>query len=130
MGWATFWAIYSQTYPVALFDKQVIKCHMTNEVLPKRREMSKKDPCLTWPDDGRATFRVRTWLVVKILVTLSKKSSQLRGDWRQGCQIFLGTTDQNGKMNQNDHEIYQMAIQLTSGSKIDEISIKYTNIFH
>jgi hypothetical protein len=32
-------------------------------------------------------------------------------DAAQGCQIFLGSTYQNGKNIPNDHKIYQMAIQ-------------------
>jgi hypothetical protein len=34
-------------------------------------------------------------------------------DWGQGCQIFLDTTYQNGKMYHNDHKIYQMEIKYT-----------------
>jgi hypothetical protein len=31
----------------------------------------------------------------------------------QGCQIFLGTTYQNGKNIPKDHKIYQMATKYT-----------------
>jgi gamma-glutamyltranspeptidase len=31
----------------------------------------------------------------------------------QGCQIFLGTTNQNGKNIPNDHKIYQLATKYT-----------------
>jgi hypothetical protein len=31
--------------------------------------------------------------------------------FKQGCQIFLGTTYQNGENIQNDYKIYQMAIK-------------------
>jgi hypothetical protein len=38
----------------------------------------------------------------------------------QGCQIFLGTTYQNGEKLAKDHKIYQMAI-----CKIYQMAIKY-----
>jgi hypothetical protein len=31
----------------------------------------------------------------------------------QGCQIYLGTTYQNGKNIPNDHKMYQMAVKYT-----------------
>jgi hypothetical protein len=44
----------------------------------------------------------------------------------QGCQIFLGTTYQNGgkytKLPQNIPTVHKC--------KIDQMSIKYTSIFH
>jgi hypothetical protein len=45
---------------------------------------------------------------------------------QQGCQIFLGTTYQIGK-------IFQITIlygHIRNGGKIDKMSIQYTNIFH
>jgi hypothetical protein len=35
----------------------------------------------------------------------------------------------NGKNIQNGHEIYQMAMKIPSGRKIDQMAIKYTNNF-
>jgi hypothetical protein len=48
----------------------------------------------------------------------------------QGCQIFLGTKYQNGKILSNYHELYQMSINITKDSKMDQVTIKYSNIFH
>jgi hypothetical protein len=47
------------------------------------------------------------------------------------CQIFLGTTYQNGeKYIPNNHKMYQTALNLPIGSKIYQMVIKYANIFH
>jgi hypothetical protein len=50
-----------------------------------------------------------------------KELSKL-GLW-QGCQIFLGTTYQNGKK-------CQITIKLQNGRKIDQMAAKYTIILH
>jgi hypothetical protein len=42
----------------------------------------------------------------------------------QGCQIFLGATYQNGK------KIPEWQQNIPNGSKIDEMSVKFTNIFY
>jgi hypothetical protein len=54
-----------------------------------------------------------------------------------GCQIFFGTTYQNGENIPNDHKIYRMAGKLAerpqnipNGGKIGRTATKYTNIFH
>jgi hypothetical protein len=46
------------------------------------------------------------------------------GTAEQGCQIFLGTTHQNGGNVPNDHSISQTVVNILNGHKI------YTNIFH
>jgi hypothetical protein len=33
---------------------------------------------------------------------------------KQGCQIFLGTTYQNGENIPNDHKMYKVAIKFTN----------------
>jgi hypothetical protein len=56
---------------------------------------------------------------------------------RQGCQIFQGAIYQNWKNIPNYHKIlYPMAVILTkwpqnrpNGRKIDQMAIKYTNIY-
>jgi hypothetical protein len=55
----------------------------------------------------------------------------------QGCQIFLGTTYQNGKNIPNGHKIYQMATKYTIwpqnipyGRKIYQMATKYADIFY
>jgi hypothetical protein len=47
----------------------------------------------------------------------------------QGCQIFLGTTCQNGK-NQITMKYTQRPQNIPNGHKIDQMSITYSNIFH
>jgi hypothetical protein len=74
--------------------------------------------------------------------------SFFRGGSLQGCQIFLGTTYQNGKNSTklpyqmatkytkwpqnipNGHKIYQMATKYTKWHKIGQMAIKYTNTFN
>jgi hypothetical protein len=51
------------------------------------------------------TFSPLFFCFGRLYVILSKASRE-----KQGCQIFLGTTYQNGKNIPNDHKIYQMAI--------------------
>jgi hypothetical protein len=41
-----------------------------------------------------------------------------------GCQIFLGTTYQNGGNIRLDHKIHQMDIKYTDGYKVAQLSIK------
>jgi hypothetical protein len=59
----------------------------------------------------------------------------------QGCQIFLGTTYQHGKNLPNNHKIYQITIKYVcqmaayvcnapNCRKIDQMAVKYANIFH
>jgi hypothetical protein len=48
----------------------------------------------------------------------------------QGCQIFLASIYQHGGNVPKYHKIYQMAVNSSNGRKIDQMSIKYTNIFH
>jgi hypothetical protein len=48
----------------------------------------------------------------------------------QGCQIFLGTTHQNGQMYQKGGKYTKWPYNMPIGRKIDQIAIKYTNIFH
>jgi hypothetical protein len=54
----------------------------------------------------------------------------LTHDKKQGCHIFVGTIYQKGgkctKLPQN----IQWLQNVPNGRKIDEMSIKYTNIFH
>jgi hypothetical protein len=54
--------------------------------------------------------------------------------YKQGCQIFLGP---NGKNVSNYHTIYQTATNYTkrlwiipNGNKLEQINVKYTNMFH
>jgi hypothetical protein len=47
-----------------------------------------------------------------------------------GCQIFLGTTNPNGKKLPNGQKIYHMAINVPNGSEIDQMVAKTTNIRH
>jgi hypothetical protein len=48
-----------------------------------------------------------------------------------GCQIFLGTTStKTEKIYPNGHKIFETTIKYTKGSKIDQMAIKFTNIFH
>jgi hypothetical protein len=52
---------------------------------------------------------------------------------RLGCQIFLGSTYQNGKNTPDNHKTctYTKRPQnRPNGLKIDQIVIKYTDIFH
>jgi hypothetical protein len=48
----------------------------------------------------------------------------------QGCQIFIGTTYQNGKNILNDHKMYQLAKQYTIWPINRQICHKNTNIFY
>jgi hypothetical protein len=49
---------------------------------------------------------------------------------KQGCQIFLGTTYQNGKKYQLINNVYKWPQNIPNGSKIYQMAIKYTNICH
>jgi hypothetical protein len=49
----------------------------------------------------------------------------------QGCQIFLGTIYQNGeKYTRFTTKYTKLPQTILNGRKIDQMSIKYTNIFH
>jgi hypothetical protein len=48
----------------------------------------------------------------------------------QGCQIFLAKTYQKRENIPNYYKIYQKRKILPDGNQIDQMVIKYTNIFH
>jgi hypothetical protein len=48
----------------------------------------------------------------------------------QDCQIFLGTTYQNGKNIPNDHKYTRWPQNIPNGRKIKPMAIKYTYIFN
>jgi hypothetical protein len=50
--------------------------------------------------------------------------------FKQGCQIFLGPTYQNRKLYQNDQRYTQCPQNIPFFHKIDQLAIKYPNIFH
>jgi hypothetical protein len=58
----------------------------------------------------------------------------LKASAEQGCQIFLRTTYQNipkrGKLNQTTTTYTKWSQTVPNGRKIDQMAIKYTNIFH
>jgi nuclear transport factor 2 (NTF2) superfamily protein len=58
----------------------------------------------------------------------SERSQFLKS--RQGCQIFLGTKYQNGKMYQITVSYTKCPWSITKDRKMDKVSIKYTIIFH
>jgi hypothetical protein len=64
-----------------------------------------------------------------VFVDISKMSVKRRCRNR-GCQIFLGKKYQSGKNIPNLLELYQISINITKDCKMDQVSIKYTNIFH
>jgi hypothetical protein len=47
----------------------------------------------------------------------------------QGCQIFLGTTDQNGKNIPKWTQNIPNAHKIPNGIRIDQMALKCTNIF-
>jgi hypothetical protein len=49
---------------------------------------------------------------------------------KQGCQIFLGKPYKNGKIYQMAIEYIKMPYNIPNSHKIDQMAIKYANIFH
>jgi hypothetical protein len=64
-------------------------------------------------------------------IQCGKPAPDLTVSERQGCQIFLGTTYQNGeKIHQITMKYTKCPQNISTGRKIDQMVIKYTNILH
>jgi hypothetical protein len=77
----------------------------------------------------RATFSLKKTLLH--LSTIHKRNEKNRGR-RHGCQIFLGTTYQNGEKNTKwpQNKYTKWRLNISNGHKINQVLIKYTKVFY